>query len=167
MKKRRLHKSFALIAAASLVIAACGGDDDDSGDESETEEEADTPAEEEAAEEEEEAADEAPAEDMELTASFRGVTEDTITVGISMLDFPGLVSTGLSAQGWGDQELVWQTYIDDLNDRGGINGRMVEAVYDFYSPIGTTEAEATCVKLTEDNETFAVLGGNLLGQSEL
>lgn len=28
MRMRRLHKSFALLAAASLIVAACGGDDD-------------------------------------------------------------------------------------------------------------------------------------------
>ena len=37
----------------------------------------------------------------------------------------------------------------------------MEAVYDFYSPIGTNEAEETCTILTQDNEVFAVLGGFL------
>lgn len=39
MKKRRLHRSFALLAAVSLVVAACGGDDD--ADEPDTEATAD------------------------------------------------------------------------------------------------------------------------------
>ncbi len=96
---------------------------------------------------------------MELTASFRGVTEDTITVGVAMLDFDLLKELQLSPQGWGDQELVWQTLIDKVNADGGINGRMIEPIYRFYSPLGTTEAEAACLELTEDNETFAVLAG--------
>lgn len=174
-----IWKLAALLVALALVAAACGSDDDDSssGEETSAEEEATEEAEpeeeatEEAAEEEateeaaeedptEEAAEE-PTEEMVLTASFRGVTEDTIHVGISMLDFQALVSAGLSSEGWGDQELVWQTYIDDLNANGGINGRMVQPVYSFYSPVVVAEAEASCVELTVDNETFAVLGGYL------
>ena len=71
----------------------------------------------------------------------------------------------LSPQGWGDQILIYDTFIADINNNGGINGRMIEPVYRFYSPLGTTEAEAACLELTEDNETFAVLGG-FLGPSE-
>ena len=37
---------------------------------------------------------------------------------------------------------------------------------DKYSPIGTTEAEAACLRLTEDNEVFAVLFG-FLGPAEV
>ena len=65
---------------------------------------------------------EEPSEDIELTASWTGVTEDTITVGISMLDFDFLVSSNLSPAGWGDQQAVWEALIADLNDRGGIHG---------------------------------------------
>ncbi|MDH4172071.1 MAG: hypothetical protein OEW42_21005, partial [Acidimicrobiia bacterium] len=96
---------------------------------------------------------------VELTASSRGVTADTIRVGISMLDFAYLVENNFSPQGWGDQQGVWQAYIDDLNARGGINGRMVEPVFTFYNPIGNTEADQACLEMTEDNEVFAVLGG--------
>ncbi|MGI9603187.1 MAG: hypothetical protein ACR2QE_14970 [Acidimicrobiales bacterium] len=97
----------------------------------------------------------------ELTASFPGVTEDSIVVGISMLDFASLVSDGLSPQGWGDQQAVWEALVADLNDRGGINGRTVEATYGFYSPVNEEEAFAICSQLTEDIESFAVLGGFL------
>lgn len=99
--------------------------------------------------------------EVELTASWRGVTEDTITIGVSMLDFGILAELGAVTEGWGDQQLVWETYIDDLNARGGINGRMVEAHYSYYSPLGTEAAETSCVELTQDVETFAILGGFL------
>ena len=93
------------------------------------------------------------------TASWRGVTEDTITVGVSMLNFDLLKELNLSPAGWGDQQGVWEALIADLNAKGGINGRNVEAVYEFYSPIDPVDAERVCTALTEDNETFAVLGG--------
>lgn len=95
----------------------------------------------------------------ELTATARGVTADTITVGISMLDFAYLVENNFSPQGWGDQQGVYQAFIDEINDNGGINGRMIEPVYTFYNPIENTEAERACLEMTEDNESFAVLGG--------
>lgn len=102
-----------------------------------------------------------PEEPIVLTASYRGVTPETIKVGISMLDFQFLVENNYAPAGWGDQQGVWQALIDDLNARGGIYGRQIEAVYDFYSPIGSVEAEETCAILTQDNEVFAVLGGFL------
>src|SRR5690349_998978 len=45
----------------------------------------------------------------ELTATARGVTADTITIGYSYLDFDALVEQGLAAAGFGDQELAFQT----------------------------------------------------------
>ena len=97
----------------------------------------------------------------ELTDSAPGVTAESIVVGVSMLDFATLVSDGLSPQGWGDQQGVWEALIADLNDRGGINGRTIDATYEFYSPVNEEEAFAVCSRLTEDLESFAVLGGFL------
>lgn len=158
-----------LLTTVALIAAACGSDADDSSTETDdptpaatsSEEPADEPTE---VPSEEASATEEPSEEpteMALTASFTGVTEDTITVGISMLDFESLVSSGLSSEGWGDQELVWRTYIDDLNANGGILGRELVPVFDKYNPVGTTEAEAACLRMTEDNEVFAVIGGFL------
>jgi len=49
--------------------------------------------------------------------------------------------------------------IADLNDRGGINGRMVDITSEFYSPLDAADAERVCAILHQDNETFANLGG--------
>lgn len=76
-----------------------------------------------------------------------------------MLDFKLLVDINLSPAGWGDQQGVWEALIANLNANGGINGRTVEAVYEFYSPIDPADATRVCTALTEDNEVFAVLGG--------
>lgn len=76
-----------------------------------------------------------------------GVTADTIKIGYAYLDFGDLVSKGLSTEGWGDQELAFQTFVDDLNEKGGINGRMVKVVFAPYTPLGTEVAEAACLKL--------------------
>jgi hypothetical protein len=101
----------------------------------------------------------------ELTASAPGVTAETITVGYTYLDFDELVDKGFSAAGWGDQEASVQSVVDMINADGGIHGRMIEVVYKPYSALGTESAEAVCLELTEDTETFAVLGG-FLGPAE-
>lgn len=96
---------------------------------------------------------------MVLTASWRGVTEDTITVGVSMLNFDLLKELGLSQAGWGDQQGVFQAFVDDINANGGVNGRMIVPVYDYYSPISAEDSTRACTVLTQDNEVFAVLLG--------
>ena len=109
------------------------------------------------------------AADAPLTASWRGVTPDTITIGVSMLNFDLLQEMGLTAAGWGDQQGVFQALVDDLNANGGILGRNVVAVYDYYSPIDAADAERACTVLTQDNEVFAaVLGfvGPLAGTAD-
>jgi hypothetical protein len=91
----------------------------------------------------------------------RGVTADTIKLGATYLDFDFLKDSGLSEQGWGDQELIWNTVADNLNNNGGINGRTVELVTRAYSPVNGVglSADAQCLELIEDEEVFAVLGG--------
>ncbi len=108
-----------------------------------------------------------PEENLEpLTASARGVTETEMHVGITMLDFDALKEFGLAPEGWGDQVGVYQSYIDDINARGGIHGRTVVPYYEKYSPLGRTEAEAVCASLTKDVETFVIIGG-FLGPAEV
>ena len=103
----------------------------------------------------------AAADASQLTASWKGVTADTITIGVSMLDFGLLADMGLVRAGWGDQQGVFQALVDDLNANGGILGRQLEAVYDFYSPISADDATRSCTVLTQDNEVFAVVLGFL------
>jgi len=104
-----------------------------------------------------------------LTATWRGVTADSIHIATTTIDFQWLVDNGFSPEGWGDQELVWQTMVDDLNARGGINGRQVvlDAVRPFSAIPGFgISADAVCLEVAGDFETFAVLGG-FLGPAEI
>ena len=156
--------SFALIASACVstededadTTDGAGTATDDSSDD-DTAAEDDSTADDTATEDD--ATDDAAEEPVALTASWRGVTEDTIYVGASMLDFALLQELGFSPSGWGDQAGIWDALIDDLNDRGGINGRMVDIISEFYSPIDAADAERVCAILHQDNETFANLGG--------
>lgn len=93
-----------------------------------------------------------------LTASFRGVTEDTIELGIAYADFDRLFDLGFVDFTHGDEVAIWEALLADVNADGGVLGRELTAVYDTYLPVGPVEAEASCLVFTEDNEVFAVLG---------
>ena len=162
-------------APAPATEAPAAPDPEPEPEATEPEPEEDAPAEpepalEDAPEEEEPVFEPAPTEEPEpeipLTATWRGVTAETITIGVTYLDIDQLVELGFSPATWGDQEQVIQALVDDINVRGGINGRQVEVIMDKYNPIGATEAEAACLRLTEDNEVFAILFG-FLGPAEV
>ena len=170
-----------VLIALSLIFTACGGDSDsDSSDDtpaapatSAPEPEADEPApapesdDEEPAPEPEadepapapEPDDEEPAPEPEpeatpvpLTASFRGVTETEIRIGMTSLD------AEMFGFDQGDLASKWQVAVDAVNAAGGINGRMLVPFIDVLNVIGTVEADATCVKFVEDKMVFAFVG---------
>jgi ABC-type branched-subunit amino acid transport system substrate-binding protein len=97
------------------------------------------------------------AEPVELTASFRGVTEDIIRVGVVAVDFDRLAEAGVQIN-TGDAGAVYTAALEAINDRGGIHGRQLEITTETYLPIGNTEADEACVRLTEDIEVFIVVG---------
>jgi len=100
-----------------------------------------------------------PAGPQPLTASFTGVTADTITIAVLSPDFEKirkLFGVKLDNQ---DSKPVMQPLIDNLNAGGGINGRRVDAVYRKFLPVGASDADRVCLEVTEDTGVFAVLGG--------
>lgn len=93
------------------------------------------------------------------TASFRGVTPDTIKVGISAFDWDALaalVSFGVSNSG----DLMVAA-LEAINERGGIHGRMLESVLVEFLPVGPDGADEACLELTQDEEVFLVTGATL------
>ncbi len=92
-----------------------------------------------------------------LTASWPGVTEDTIRLGFTTSDLDQLREMGLVDLDRGDPAVVLDALVADVNARGGINGRMLEAHLEVLLPIGAAPAEAACVRFTQDLEVFAVL----------
>jgi hypothetical protein len=128
--------------AAVLMLAACGGDDDDDGGgASETTEGGGSET-----------------TTGELTASFRGVTADTIKLGVMIVDYEAIKDFVDFHRG--DQQTIAQYFVDDINENGGILGRQIEPVYKEYPPIPGMEPNplSLCTALTEDDEVFAVVG---------
>lgn len=94
----------------------------------------------------------------ELNATATGVTADTIKIGAPQVDYAGLSNLGLVQLDRGDNEVIMQALADELNQNGGICGRMLETVTYKFLPFGTDTSLAGCVYFTEDEEVFAVLG---------
>jgi len=90
-------------------------------------------------------------------ADDSAVTKDKIKLGVSYVDLAAVRAAGINRD-HGDYEKAYQTVIDDLNAKGGINGRKIDPVYAAVDPIGTDPAQQVCVKLTEDEKVFAVIG---------
>lgn len=91
-----------------------------------------------------------------VTGPAPGVTADTIKVGITYIDFEPIKD--LTKIRHGDYPGSYKALIDDLNAKGGIHGRKVVPVFAPVSPIGTDSADAACVKLTQDEKVFVVMG---------
>lgn len=140
------------LALAALLAAGCSGTDDDSAEPSDTAEPADTTD-----------TTSAPGDtsaDTPAPVEARGVTDDTINIAVTLVDFDALSTMGVGdGSGWGDQEQIWQALIDDVNANGGVFGRQLVPTFQEFDPVDLASSEAVCVEITQDEENFAVLGG--------
>lgn len=161
------------VVALSVFAAACGGDSDDDGadttDEPEASEPDDGTDDESAAGEDVAATDGsdglATTEPVELTASYRGVTEETIKIGLTSIDAEALLDFSVEFAAI-DAAIFGPAWAAPFNAAGGAHGRMIETVSAKFLPVGTQTTDELCVQLTEDERVFMVVG-NLLGDGPL
>jgi hypothetical protein len=99
-------------------------------------------------------------------ASARGVSANTIKIGFSYPDLDALASTGLVKISWGPVEQVVTALVDDINRRGGVNGRKLQVSFGKFSVLANADQLAACSKLSEDDHVFAILGG-FIGDTNL
>jgi ABC-type branched-subunit amino acid transport system substrate-binding protein len=85
------------------------------------------------------------------------VTKNDITIGVTYVDLAPVRARGIDLD-HGNYEKSFQAVVDDLNANGGIDGRKLKIVLAPVDPIGTTGGQEACVKLTEDQKVFAVVG---------
>lgn len=100
------------------------------------------------------------------TASDIGVTEDTIRIGAMTLQCNQCAAfgVGVGAEGDASHAQIAQAFIDEINGRGGINGRQLELFTAGYDPVadsvsGGGTQRAACIDLTERRQVFAVIMG--------
>jgi len=91
-------------------------------------------------------------------AEVVGVTDDTVRLGVAGLDPDQLADLGVATDEVVPSEPMWQAWVDAQNEAGGVAGRQIELVFEPFLPLGDAEAEAACVALTEDAQSFLVSG---------
>jgi ABC-type branched-subunit amino acid transport system substrate-binding protein len=92
-----------------------------------------------------------------LTASDRGVTATKIKVIFPYADLGAIGSaTGLDP-GNEDEPTSIMAYVNDINSRGGINGRLIDPEIVKYNPLDDAEMRADCKDWTQSQEVFAVV----------
>jgi hypothetical protein len=91
-----------------------------------------------------------------LTDSDRGVTATKIKVVFPRADLgPIGQATGLTTTE--NEETAINAFVNDINSRGGINGRLIDPEIVKYNPLDDAEMRADCKDWTESQEVFAVV----------
>ncbi|MEZ5168432.1 MAG: ABC transporter substrate-binding protein [Acidimicrobiales bacterium] len=90
-------------------------------------------------------------------ATFRGVTADSIKVGITAVDWDALAAANIRF-GRSNSADLYVAALEAVNDRGGIHGRTLEPVVEYFLPIGSTDFDRACTSLTEDEDVFVAIG---------
>jgi len=85
-----------------------------------------------------------------------GVTPTRIKVGVMMIDFSCIEQFVDALEP--EQQRAYQVYFDDINAKGGINGRKIVPVYKMYCPINLATELTACTSLTDDDHVFAAVG---------
>lgn len=88
-------------------------------------------------------------------AATDGVTKGEIKIGITYPDLEAIRS--VTNTNHGDYEKAYRAVIDDLNKKGGVDGRKLVPVFAKIDPLGTAPAQEACLKLTEDEKVFAAM----------
>lgn len=149
--------AIAVLLAAALVAASCGDDADVTSGDNQTTTSTSAPDNIVSVDETTDETDETDA--IVLTDSAPGVTADTITIGYTSIDFELLNSTFNLDLAFVNNAPIADAIAAWHNENGGVLGRQIEVVHESYLPVGPTSADEVCVKLTENVEVFAVLGG--------
>jgi ABC-type branched-subunit amino acid transport system substrate-binding protein len=131
--RSRRRTAALLVAAAGLVLAGCTAE---KKDDAKTGAPSGAPA--------------------PMAAVAPGVTADSIKVGIVYPDLAA-VKQFLKTD-HGDYEATYSVLIKKINDAGGINGRKIVPVFGKINVTSPAAAQETCVKLTQDEKVFAVIG---------
>ena len=123
----------AAVASLALFVVACSGDSD-GGNEGAT--------------------------GSASQASSPGITDETLRLGVVLLDLSTLEPLGMGLDNFEveTQQEAFEVFIDAINDDGGVGGRTVEPVYVVNDPLNADAARAGCLELTEDEDVFAVVG---------
>lgn len=83
-----------------------------------------------------------------------GVTEDSVHVSVLSIDFERLAAIGFAASDR-DPTAIFATFVDEVNDEGGVCGREIDLQQVTYD-IVQAEGGQACVEATEDRTNLVV-----------
>jgi ABC-type branched-subunit amino acid transport system substrate-binding protein len=106
------------------------------------------------------------------STSTRGVTSNSINVVFPIVSLSSLAGQeGFAADlEFGEQSKAIQLYVKEINDAGGINGRMINPIITTFDPLNQSNMRALCKTWTEGSPAaFAVVDGlgDWLGDNQL
>lgn len=107
-----------------------------------------------------------------LTATDRGVTKDSIKLAwfeVEPAERRLGASIGMSWAATLQEPMVYvQPFVDEINDKGGVNGRKVIVELVEYQTVSFDDMQAACVKAAEDMKVFgAITGVGFWGDGEV
>jgi ABC-type branched-subunit amino acid transport system substrate-binding protein len=87
-----------------------------------------------------------------------GVTADSIKIGVSLVDFKCIQQFIDFTRP--NQQAIYQAFFNDVNKKGGINGRKLVADFNTSCPLTPTSdlLVQVCTHFTDDDKVFAVIG---------
>ena len=88
-----------------------------------------------------------------------GLTATTVKVGFLLLDVGNVGKVGIGVPGVDpkQQQQAIQIIVDDVNRRGGINGRKIVPAYRAFDVLSEDDMRTACLSMTEDQKVFAVV----------
>lgn len=92
-----------------------------------------------------------------LTASDRGVTPESVKVGLVTLNLGGLEAAGFAAGLRGDIRQTIKAYVDAANKAGGINGRKIAPVVKTVDLVSEDDQRRKCLEFTKTDKVFAIV----------
>jgi ABC-type branched-subunit amino acid transport system substrate-binding protein len=89
----------------------------------------------------------------------RGVTDDAIKIGVTLLDVGPLRNLGPAFDN-GDRQAHFESILEGWRERGlvPVHGRDIQFVYRSYAVLDPAAQRAACVGLVQDEKVFAVIG---------
>ncbi|MFA5890895.1 MAG: ABC transporter substrate-binding protein [Actinomycetota bacterium] len=107
-----------------------------------------------------------------LTATDRGVTKDSIKLAwfeVEKAERQLGASIGMSWAATLQEPMVYvQPFVDEINSRGGINGRKLNVELIEYQTVSFDDMQAACVRAAEDMKVFgAITGVGFWGDGEV
>lgn len=104
---------------------------------------------------------EAPSADLcagaTLTATDRGVTAETVKIGVLIADLGPLGQAGFNVGVSGDYNRIIPAWLNEINANGGMGCRKATFVLENFDVLSVDDMIAKCKKMTQDHKVFAVI----------